>query len=176
MLRRTLVLTAPVLALALPALADPPKPAPTPPPLGCPAAESRQFDFWVGDWDVSDPQGQQVGRNTIKLILHDCVLFENWEGSQGGSGKSFNLYSTRDHLWHQFWVDARGGMLNLAGGLENGAMVLRGEQAGANGARVLNRITWRKLDADRVSQVWDASKDAGTTWKVLFDGIYVRRR
>jgi hypothetical protein len=176
MLRRTSMLAAPILALALPALADTPKPARTPPPLGCPAAESRQFDFWVGDWDVSDPQGQLVGRNTIKLILHDCVLSENWEGSQGGSGKSFNLYSATDRKWHQFWVDARGGMLNLAGAFANGAMVLEGEQTGASGAPVLHRITWRKLDADRVSQVWDASKDGGATWKVLFDGIYVRRK
>src|SRR5690349_14625624 len=28
---------------------------------GCAAPESRQFDFWIGDWDVFGPAGKLVG-------------------------------------------------------------------------------------------------------------------
>ena len=28
--------------------------------------EYRQFDFWVGEWDVQNPQGQTAGTNRKK--------------------------------------------------------------------------------------------------------------
>lgn len=44
--------------------------------------ECRQFDFWVGEWDVQNPQGQPAGTSSVRLILGDCVIFEN-EGQRG---------------------------------------------------------------------------------------------
>ena len=38
--------------------------APNPPPPACAAAEHRQFDFWIGDWEVRDPQGTEWGVKT----------------------------------------------------------------------------------------------------------------
>ena len=29
----------------------------------CSAPEYRQFDFWLGEWEVQNPQGQVVGKN-----------------------------------------------------------------------------------------------------------------
>ena len=42
--------------------------AQAPSPQPCSTAEHRQFDFWVGDWVVHNPQGQQVGTNRIEKI------------------------------------------------------------------------------------------------------------
>ena len=47
-------------------LAQAPAPAPTPPPPACTAAEHRQFDFWVGYWDVY-PTGKD------KLVAHSLI-------------------------------------------------------------------------------------------------------
>ena len=60
------------LALAAPAHAQTTTPAPsTPPPPACTAPEHRQFDFWVGNWDVFDPKsGKQVGESLIEKVYH----------------------------------------------------------------------------------------------------------
>lgn len=59
--------------------ADAPK-APAPPP--CCAAEHRQFDFRLGDWEVRDPAGKVVGRNRITWqALPDGRVRQLWETS-----------------------------------------------------------------------------------------------
>ena len=148
--------------------------APQTPP--CSAAEHRQFDFWIGDWNVTTPDGTAAGRNSISRILNGCVLLEEWTGAGGGSGKSFNLYNARKQQWHQTWVDGNGGILEIDGALNgNGEMVLSGEQPLRQGDGVArNRITWTPRSPDEVRQHWEVSTDGGATWRTVFDGTYRR--
>ena len=140
----------------------------------CDAPQHRQFDFWVGDWRVETPSGQPAGSNRVELILGGCVLQENWTSTTGGEGRSFNLYSAATTEWHQTWVDGSGTLLQLDGGLRDGAMVLSGEVRGPNGSTTLNEISWRVIDGGRVRQHWRSSGDGGTTWTDVFIGIYIR--
>ena len=144
------------------------------PPKPCSMPEHRQFDFWLGDWDVT-VAGQAAGTNSIQLILGDCVLLENWTGSKGGNGKSFNLFNSAKGKWQQTWVDSGGNVLELYGEFKNGMMQLTGENV-ANGKKMLQRITWHPLDKDRVRQHWEQSQDDGKTWTTAFDGLYVRKK
>lgn len=137
--------------------------------------EQRQFDFWVGEWEVHDAKGQWLGRNRVVSLLGGTVLQEHWEGSQGGAGTSLNAYLPARKAWRQCWVDAKGGSLDLMGGLEGRSMVLRGTTEGAKG-RVLERITWTPLPDGRVRQLWEQSADGGGTWTVSFDGYYSRKK
>ena len=41
----------------------------------------RQFDFWVGLWDVTDPSGKFAGTNRIELVDGGCALFESWSSA-----------------------------------------------------------------------------------------------
>ena len=142
-----------------------------PPP--CAAAEHRQFDFWIGDWEVFGPDGKLAGNNSIRSILNGCALEESWRGAQGSIGKSFNMYYARDGKWHQSWVDGNGGRLDLAGGLdERGRMVLSGMMPGPKGGDVLHEISWEELTEGAVKQHWRVSKDGGTAWQDVFVGIY----
>ena len=139
-------------------------------------AEYRQFDFWVGEWDVQTPQGQTAGTNSVQLILDDCVIFENWTGARGGHGKSFNVYHAAKGKWQQTWVDNSGGVLELTGEYKDGTMKFAGETPRPDGTRVLERLTFTKLSADRVRQFWEQSADGGKTWTVAFDGTYIRKK
>lgn len=139
-------------------------------------AESRQFDFWVGDWEVQTPQGQVVGANNIQLILGDCVLFENWTGARGLSGKSFNFFDSSDGKWHQLWLDDRGGVLRLTGELREGVMRFEGETPAPGGTKTLEKLTYSPQPNGRVRQVWEQSKDSGKSWNVIFDGIYIPKK
>ncbi len=159
------------------ARAQTPTTPPMPPPSPCKSRpEHRQFDFWVGEWDVLNPQGQQAGTNSVQLILNDCVVFENWTGARGANGKSFNVYNAAKGKWQQTWVDNFGGILELFGEYKDGAMRLNGERKGADGRVTLSRLTFTKLDGGRVRQLWEQSADDGKTWTVAFDGTYVRKK
>jgi hypothetical protein len=168
-IRRALAtVTLALVSLAAGADAPPPKPA------GCGVAAHRQFDFWLGDWDVTDAKGKPAGRNRI-VSLHDgCALQESWTGAGGFTGTSLNAYDADRKRWHQTWVDNSGGVLLLEGEFANGRMVLAGETLDA-GRRVLQRITWERLPDARVRQLWESSRDGGTTWTVAFDGYYAKR-
>jgi hypothetical protein len=143
----------------------------------CEAPEHRQFDFWVGEWNVTAPNGNAAGENRISRILGDCVLLEEWTGASGGVGKSYNVWDRTRKVWHQTWVDASGNLLQLEGNLVDGAMVLEGTTIGADGSTVMHKVTWSKegSDPDRVRQYWQSSRDGGQTWTTAFDGLYTRK-
>jgi hypothetical protein len=141
----------------------------------CSSGKHRQFDFWIGDWNVT-ANGQQAGTNSIHPIQNGCALQENWQGAgEGGiSGTSFNIYDQANDKWHQTWVDSSGTLLELDGGLVDGNMVLSGKRPTKDGQGVAtHRITFTPNDDGSVRQLWEATKD-GKEWAVLFDGHYVK--
>ena len=144
--------------------------APTP----CPGAETRQFDFWIGDWDVFDPSGKQVGTNRI-VPIYDCVLHESWKATKVSEGQSFNRYDPDRGVWHQTWVDNQGSLLLLEGGLRDGVMVLSDADTPRRKASApVNEIRWSRNADGSVRQHWVTTADGGKTWKTEFDGKYVR--
>ncbi len=146
-------------------------------PTACSASPYRQFDFWLGDWEVTNPQGTVVGTNTIRKILKGCVLHEHWRGAGGGSGQSHNIYNLQTGKWHQSWVDDNGQLLLLDGGLDDqGRMVLRRETVSEGGATVIDEIAWEQAEGGRVRQVWRKSTDGGANWQVVFNGLYTKVR
>jgi len=147
-----------------------PNPAP---PTQCASAQYRQFDFWVGDWEVRGTDGARLGSNQIEKIQGGCVLQEHWTGASGDTGTSFNIYDFTRDVWHQTWV-SRASLLVLEGGLQGTTMVLEGTTHEAGGREVLNRITWTPVSHDEVTQVWETSGD-GEQWNVIFHGIYRRK-
>jgi hypothetical protein len=143
-------------------------------PPTCTAPEHRQFDFWVGEWEVVDTAGTVLGRNHIVSKLNGCVVHEHWTGARGSNGESFNLYRRDTGRWHQTWVDSSGSLLQLDGGMEGSDMVLRGETRAPDGTARQQRITYSPLEGGRVLQLWETSADGGATWAQTFRGIYRR--
>src|SRR5258707_13066947 len=90
------------------------------------APESRQFDFWLGEWSVTTTQGGiPAGDSKIELILEDCVVQENWKSQNGPySGKSYNIYNQAQKRWEQYWVDNVGGNIFFYGGVQEGGLDL----------------------------------------------------
>lgn len=136
--------------------------------------ERKQFDFWIGEWDVYAGD-RLAGTNRITRILEGCVIFEDYTGSGAYSGKSFNVYDPATKRWKQRWVDTSGLILELEGEFRDGAMRLEGETANADGSRVMHKLTFYPLPDGRVRQHWQQSRDGGATWVDAFDGLYVRK-
>jgi len=137
--------------------------------------EFRQFDFWIGEWDVKNPQGLPAGASSIQLILGQCIIFENWTGGSGTNGKSFNIFDTNDNKWHQTWVDDKGTFTHYVGGLQDGKMVVVADTI-VGGKKALAKMTFSKLPNGDVRQFGENSTDEGKTWTTSFDLTYSRRK
>lgn len=135
----------------------------------------REFDFWIGKWDVKNPAGQVVGQSTIQLIEGDCVIYEHYETARGYSGRSFNVYNKQKGKWQQFWVDNRGAVLEFTGELVGTELRYIGTSKQSDGVQVLHKLTFFNLSPTTLRQLWEQSTDGGTTWRIVFDGMYHRK-
>lgn len=143
-----------------------------PPPVSYPCKttpEFRQLDFWVGEWDVTDPSGHLVGHSSIQRIIGDCVIYENWQGARGHTGKSFNFWDKENRRWQQTWVDDGGGVQQYWGTLDGGAMRY------ATPAGTM-RLTFSPLPGGKVRQLSESTKDGGKSWTVNYDFTYARAK
>jgi hypothetical protein len=127
----------------------------------CHASEYRQFDFWVGSWQV--PSALPLpSADFITSGLDGCAIFEDWHGAGGVHGRSMSSFDPSDGMWHQQWVENFGFFpLRLDGGFAGGKMVMTDTypDANGNGQIITNRYTWTALDPDDVSQFIETSID-----------------
>lgn len=138
----------------------------------CDSPEYSQFDFWLGKWEVTTPDGKRVGTNVIRKTLNKCVVTEHYSTPTGFEGQSLNSFDRVTGLWHQTWVDNTGLVLKLDGQLKNGVMVLSGHGTNKQGGKVIHRITWSKNDDGTVRQLWQSKAQTSASWGTLFDGKY----
>jgi hypothetical protein len=100
---------------------------------GCQAAAYRQFDFWVGDWQVSGALGgAPTATSNVTSDLDGCVVLEHWRPFGGGRGRSLNAYDASTGRWSQMWVAAGGcpfANIFMEGGLDGTAMDMSGTRA-----------------------------------------------
>ena len=138
------------------------------------ARERRQFDFWLGEWEVRTPNGKLAGVNRIEREYDGCVMHERYTTERGYKGESLNSYDAGRKVWHQTWVDNEGTLLLLEGGLRGTSMVLQGQARAENGQSTKHRITWTPNADGTVRQHWE-STDAKGKWSTAFDGLYTRK-
>lgn len=145
-------------------------------PSGCTNAESRQFDFWLGEWDVS-PTGKDfnIGENSITLHARGCVVLETWRPFAGASGMSINTWDPVDQMWHQEFVSAGARRTPYAGRFADGVMTLDTLSAPPAGSPpgFKRRMRFQKIDDNTVRQWGEAFRDG--KWSVTWDLTYRRR-
>ncbi|HET7692046.1 MAG TPA: Ig-like domain-containing protein [Gemmatimonadota bacterium] len=135
----------------------------------CTDPEYRQFDFWVGEWNVTSPGGLPVPSD-ITLEPGGCAMFENFAN---GNGRSINVFSPVDGMWHQTFYFSNGQRMVLIGELVGEEMIMESPNPpGPPGS--FNRWTWTPLPDGRVRQLQEQSVDGGLTVGG-FDGTYAPR-
>lgn len=153
----------------VPAQQAPPRPA-------CATEEFRRFDFWVGEWVVTNARGDTIGTSRITQVSRGCAILEEWRDRSGGSGTSLNFWEPATRSWNQLWVGGGGGILRLEGDYLDGAMELSGRtpRRTPNGP-ALDRIRWTLAADGTVEQLWLISTDGGASWRESFRGIYRKK-
>jgi hypothetical protein len=142
----------------------------------CAAAEYRQFDFWVGHWDVyRTGQSELVAHSLIESVYNGCGVRENWMPLKSeNSGGSLNIFVPTEQSWRQTWIDAQGSRVDFKGRWNGSAMILEGFWSDllAPGKGAIVRMTYSKEAGESVRQLGEMSQDGGKTWEPSFDFTY----
>lgn len=150
----------------------------------CDAPGYRQFDFWVGKWEVRGilPNGTfgPIQPSIIERELDGCVIEENWTGT----ARSINTYDPGTGAYNQHYIDVFGSHLILTGGAKpDGSMEMTGTTFFScaqcpNGIFPLVSVwSWTAITPDSVRQLQRVFNGLnGQPWGtgIGFDGRYRR--
>jgi hypothetical protein len=138
----------------------------------------RQFDFWLGEWEVFNQKGVKAGENRITREEYGCLLLEKWTAANGVTGQSYNFVDLNDGRWRQVWVSA-GATIDYKGGLDaQGRMVLEGTigyGAGVPGNGDKFRGSWTPNADGTVTQHFEQFDPVKNEWSDWFVGTYRRK-
>jgi hypothetical protein len=151
---------------------------PAPQANPCTIAQQKQFDFWVGEWDLTWPGNKPGeiahGSNDIKRIMDGCVVQENFSGGTAPlRGTSVSTFDLTSNQWKQTWVDNEGGYLDFVGEFKDGKMIFQRE-ATRNGQKIVQRMVWKNITSSELDWSWESSSDGGKTWQVIWPIHYKR--
>jgi hypothetical protein len=148
----------------------------TPPTPACSSNAHHDFDFWLGEWIVSDTDGNLAGENSVSAEECGCVLVERWTSVSSGTGQSYNFLDTATGKWRQLWI-SKGAAIDFSGGLtEAGSMRLEGEIAYQTGGVKAPFTGEWTLNADgSVTQHFEQYNSKTDAWEDWFTGVYVRK-
>ena len=142
----------------------------------CVAPEASQFDFWIGDWNLTWNDSLH-GTNHIEKIMGGCTVQENFvDPSTNFTGKSWSVYNPNYKVWQQTWVDNQGGYIALTGNMEDGKMILKTQERQTPKGKMQSRIVYYNITKDSFDWNWEASTDDGNNWKLNWKIHYDRKK
>jgi len=143
----------------------------------CEHPEFRQFDFWLGQWNLTWSDSGS-GTNNITQELDSCVIMEHFDSAPSGTfrGYSVSTYNLATQQWQQTWVDNSGGYLDFVGGMVGDSMILSREAVDKKGNDFLQRMVWYNITPDSLDWSWQRSNAAGEPWQELWNIHYVRKQ
>ena len=142
----------------------------------CGQAEARQFDFWLGNWNLTwGEEGR--GTNRISLILDGCVIQEEFDGTPSIplKGVSVSTFNAALGKWQQTWVDNSGGYLDFTGEFVDGKMILSREVI-VQEKPLKQRMVFYNIAENELDWNWERSDDDGETWHVVWHIHYQRKK
>ncbi len=141
-----------------------------------PPGKPGEFDFLAGQWTIQHRQlkpggGDEwiefAGEATCWTILGGVGSVEELRiPARQFSGMGLRLLDLEKHLWSDFWVSGRSGVLTtpgMPGGFENGVATFIAEET-EDGRPVLYRGVWDRITATSCRWHQASSHDDGRTW------------
>ncbi len=140
------------------------------PEAPCTDPKFRQFDFWLGSWNVTE-NGQPAGLSDITLAPGGCAVLEHFRSA--GVGRSISFYQPTTDMWYQTYIDDGGTRVLFAGRFQNGGMDLL---TPPGGGQVHGRTRWTAEGTNSRQQVSAPTNNGGATYgPPQYDFLYIRR-
>ena len=141
-------------------------------------AHAREFDFWIGDWDVYPTGGNQiVGSSKIEMEAGGCFILENWTAiGFPNTGKSMNFVDPATNKWKQVWVGSGGAVTEYINGVYKDSIMEFESSSNSPQGKMKIRFRFFNQGANQVRQFQESSTDDGKTWAVAYDLTYIRKK
>lgn len=161
-------------------------------PAWCPEPEARQFDFWLGEWDVRNrnrpPGGDRwydtgVATNRVYAVVGGCAVVEHWRGyafpSAGHiAGFSVRTWDPEASEWDLVLLWPVGGpprFGNPRGRFRDGRGEFTNSFAGPSGDTVISRLTFSDITEGSFRWSNGLSDDGGRSWSSTWTMDQTRR-
>ena len=141
-------------------------------------AHAREFDFWLGEWDVYVTGTQQhTGHSLIQMVSGGCAILENWD-SPASTGKSINFIDPNTNKWKQSWSGSytNGNQEFTNGEYRDSAIHFDFETKDAQGNKIIGSFIFYNQGPNQVRQFSETSSDNGKTWTTNYDFTYIRKK
>ena len=152
--------------------------------------ESRQFDFWIGEWDVlnrnrppEESRWYDTGMATDRIypVAGGCGIVEHWRGDAYGEflvGFSLRAFNPDTRQWDLVLLWPSNGLPRF-GELRGGFRHARGEfysrGIGPQGDTTFTRFTFSDITPETVMWQDGASADGGRSWSSTWIMEFTRR-
>jgi hypothetical protein len=153
----------------------------------CSENESRQFDFWIGEWSIKQRILKADGtwfeaeaRTSVAPALDGCVLVENWNGdvlffwegmkkAETIKGFSVRSYDRHSQKWVINWMDTRNPRFNaFEGNFKDGKGEFFRTISADDGTETIARIVFSEIARSSVHWELAISSDEGKKWRTLW--------
>ena len=147
----------------------------------CALPEAAQFNFWLGDWNLTYGDTMHA-TNHVEKIMDGCTVQENFVDPHGNyMGKSWSVYNKNYKIWQQTWVDNQGGYITLTGNMQGDSMVLTTTERNVPATisptgKIIMRMVYHNIKAGSFDWDWEGSTDSGNTWKNNWHIHYDRKK
>lgn len=158
--------------------------------VACPTAEARQFDFWIGEWDVlnrqsppTDPRWFTTGSATDRVYaaVDGCAIVEHWRGGafQGRVlGFSVRAWNAETEVWDLvlLWPSpGRPRFGELHGSFRHGRGDFFATYRTPAGDTVRTRFSFADITPTALRWQDGQSVDGGSTWGSSWIMEFTRR-
>ena len=152
--------------------------------------ESRQFDFWIGEWDVlnrnrpaGEPRWYDTGAATSRVypVVAGCGIVEHWRGRAYGDflvGFSLRAFNPQVGQWDLVLLWPNSGeprFVGLAGGFRHSRGEFYSRGISAEGDTTVTRLTFSDITPNSVRWQDGFSTDAGISWTTGWIMEFTRR-
>lgn len=156
----------------------------------CDRPEARQFDFWIGEWDVVNRNRTEdsatwyvTGRATDRVyaVAGGCAIVEHWRGEAFGThilGYSVRAVDEESGKWKLVLLWPQPGRTRFGvryGSFRHGRGLFSKEVTGPDGATFLSRFVFSDVGSDSLRWESNRSTDGGRTWSARWIMEFRRR-
>ncbi len=133
---------------------------------------ARQLDFWIGDWDIFDPQNGLIGTVSVTAQENGRIIHEHFQSNQfGQSARSTSYVDFRNDAWKMLWLDVST-QVELQGQFDGLAMRWRGEVYHDDGTTIRTIRTLKPLDDGLILHTIDHYQPSQDAWEQYLTWIY----